>query len=109
MGVYLDDYNDPITGEYMPNAVIQAANSQDDIIVTSLNETSRTHFGFFWFVSYSFAVLLTLTLCTFGTRVALASNDDESWYNEYYPGYTISRNLGSVFDNLRLGKLAYQF
>ncbi|MBR6841457.1 MAG: hypothetical protein IKM77_04055, partial [Prevotella sp.] len=87
VGIYLGDYNDPITGKYIPNAVIQAANSQDGIIVTSLSETNFTHFGFFWFVSYSFAILLLLALTPFGMHVAFASIEDNPWYDEYYPGY----------------------
>ena len=52
MGIYMGNYVNPVTGEYIPNAVVHAANSRDGIVVCSLSTSSFTHYGYMPFVDY---------------------------------------------------------
>ncbi len=52
MGVYVGNYVHPVTGEYIGNAVIQAASAKSGIIVSSLSETSFTNYAYMPFVDY---------------------------------------------------------
>ena len=52
MGVYVGNYVNPVTNEYIPNAVIHAANPRAGIVVCSLSDSSFTHYAYMPFIDY---------------------------------------------------------
>lgn len=52
MGVYVGNYVNPVTNEYIPNAVIHAANPRAGIVVCSLSDSSFMHYAYMPFIDY---------------------------------------------------------
>lgn len=52
MGIYVGTYKNPLTGDAINDAVIQASAVAGKVIVSTLSETSFTHYGRMPFVDY---------------------------------------------------------